>query len=138
MLKRLSTDMPESLPPEHLVTSDSKPRERCTDEVRNDAEVLRDNFGAWLTKHAEDAFAERLLGLLRLRREPARAAVVRAIKRAVKPDEVIDAIAVEKVGVATRPIAKPVEVAFREHIPPIDRQSPVLARFAERIRRHAD
>ena len=37
-----------------------------------------------------------------------------------------------------RAVAQPVEIALRQHVPPVDRQSPILARLAERVRRNAD
>ena len=50
----------------------------------------------------------------------------------------IDPVAVEEVGVAVGPIAQPVEIAFGEHLPPVDGKSPVLTGVAEGVRRNAD
>ena len=57
---------------------------------------------------------------------------------AVKAHEMIDPVAVEEVGVAVGPIAQPVEIAFGEHLPPVDGKSPVLTGVAEGVRRNAD
>ena len=66
------------------------------------------------------------------------AAVVRPEVGAIEADEMIDAIAVEQIGVAARAVAQPVEVALGQHVPAVDRQAPVLPGLAERIGRHAD
>ena len=66
------------------------------------------------------------------------AAVGFADEGAVEADQMIDAEAVVELGAATCPLAQPFIPGPLVHLPPVDRQSPVLPGLRERIGRHAD
>ena len=64
-----------------------------------------------------------------------RAAVALAEVRAIEADQVIDTKAVEQRGRAASPMLQPLEVSPRDHVPSVNRQSPVLAGRRKCIRR---
>ena len=130
--------MPVALPAQHLVAGDLQARQRRAHEIGNQPEVFRGDLRAGGDEQLQDAFA--LPALLRLVGgvERADGLAKPAGVRAEEPDEVIDAIAVVEARHAPRALAQPAIVLRGHHVPPIDGQSPVLARRAEGIRRRAD
>jgi hypothetical protein len=86
----------------------------------------------------EDRLAERALRRLAGRREKPFAAVLHATVCAVEADEMIDAVAVEEIGVPARPFPQPSVVFRGKRAPVVDRHAPVLPRRAEGVRRRAD
>ena len=115
-----------------LVSRDLNWPAKALDAARATLEAHGDKANA---AHAGHLQARRLL---LIGRELRGAAVMRPEVRAVKADEVIDPVAVEQICVAVRAVAQPVEIPLREHVPPVDRKPPVLARLAECVGRHAD
>src|SRR5262245_2682320 len=130
--------MPVALPAENADPRDAEPRERRADEVRNGAEILRDDLGAGRAEEIEEPLAELLLRALVGRCEERFAAVFRPAVGAIEADEMIDAVAVENIGAAPRPLAQPAVVLHGDDIPAIDRHAPVLTGGAERVGRHAE
>jgi len=61
-----------------------------------------------------------------------------AIVGTVETDEVIDAVTVVEIGVASGAVPQPVEIACLEHVPSVRGKPPVLPCFAERVWRHAN
>ena len=64
-------------------------------------------------------------------------AVARPAVGAVEADQMIDAVAVEEVRAAPRPLAQPPEILRGDHVPAVDRHAPVLSGRAEGVGRRA-
>src|SRR5262249_48670284 len=112
--------------------------QRLAHEVGHRAEVLGDDLAAGRAKNADDRLAERQLIRFVGRREVRRAAVAGPAVGAIEADEVIDAVAVEKVGTTPRALAQPREIIAREAAPAVERRPPSLPSRADRVWGRAD
>src|SRR5205814_10151002 len=98
VLERLTSRLPFTLPAEHLVTRDGETCERSAHEVRDHAEVFRDDLGARLAEDGQHPLAEPHLVLLGSGHELRVTAVDRTEVRSIETNEWIDAVAVVLVG----------------------------------------
>ena len=126
------------LPPQHLVTRDTEPRDRLAHELGHGAEILDADVGARVDQDAHHRLAKLDLRRLVRRHEIRRAAVERPHVGAIEAHEVIDAKPVVQLDLPSSAHAEPREIVLARLIPVVRRKPPLLAGLAERIRRRAD